>query len=491
MIIKEEKSTFESYLADAANISGKCEKVFFPENRQDIISIFQSSDRAGEKITISAGRTGLNGGSVPNEGILVSTEKLDKIISVNKDSMTAVVEPGVTLKEFQQRIESEGLFYPPDPTESNCTIGGTVANNASGARTFKYGPTRNFVQSIAVIFPNGTEIEIERGKIFADNYSFEFEVSDDTKMSFDIPKYDMPDVKHSAGYYCKPGMDLIDLFIGSEGTLGFVSQIKLKLIPLPQNVISMIVFFNNENHLYSFIDELRCKSKIEEEIIDLREIEFFDKNTLDILKEDYPNIPDDARGAVWIEQEYSSENETIILTEIESLIDRNGGNVDNLWFAVNNKERSELKEFRHKIALKVNDIISSRGLVKVGTDTAVPDDKFKEFYDFTRNLIKENNIEYVVYGHIGNSHLHFNMLPKTPDELEHCRALYGQICTKSVELGGTVSAEHGIGKLKRGYLLEMFGEKNIMQMAKLKNFFDPNRILNIGNMFDEKFLEMV
>ena len=491
MLVKNEISTFESYLADAANITGNCEKVIFPENNEEIIAILKQANKTSEKVTISAARTGLNGGSVPNSGILVSTEKLDKIVSIDKNSFTAIVEPGVTLKDFQQRLEGKGLFYPPDPTETNCTLGGTVANNASGARTFKYGPTREFVQSLTVVLPDGTEIEIERGNIFADEYRFELNISHDKRINFEIPKYHMPNVKHSAGYFSKPGMDLIDLFIGSEGTLGFISQIKLKLIPLPQNVISMIIFFSNEIYLSSFIDEIRAKSKNDNELLDLREIEYFDKNTLKLLREDYPNIPDNSKGAVWIEHEYTENNENIILEEIESIIEKNQGDVNNLWFATNKKERTELQEFRHKIALKVNDIISSRGLMKVGTDTAVPQDNFKVFYDFTINLIEQNNIDYVVYGHIGNSHLHFNMLPRTTQELEQCRAIYGQICTKSVELNGTISAEHGVGKLKTKYLLEMFGENNIIQMAKLKKVFDPNMILNIGNIFDEKYLTLV
>jgi D-lactate dehydrogenase (cytochrome) len=491
MIEKTEKSSFESYLLDAANISGNCEKVLFPENKDDIIEIFKQANMSGKRITISAARTGLNGGSVPNDGFLLSTEKLNSIKTIDEKKHYAIVEPGVLLKDLQEKVEDAGLFYPPDPTETNCSIGGTVANNASGARTFKYGPTRNFVDSISLILPDGSELDIERGKYFAEYDTFSLNLNDKNNFKFRIPNYKMPDVKHAAGYYARPGMDLIDLFIGSEGTLGFISEIKLKLLPLPQNVLSMIIFFRNEIDLYKFIDDVRIGSKSISELIDLREIEFFDKNTIDLLREDYSNIPQDSQGAVWIEQEYSPEMESSILSRIESVIKKNNGDIESLWYAANKNERSRLKEFRHKIALKVNDIISSRGLVKVGTDTAVPDVNFKIFYDFTKDLIENNNIDYVVYGHIGNSHLHFNMLPKTRDELEQCRKLYGQICRKSVQLGGTISAEHGIGKLKTRYLLEMFGESNILQMAKLKKVFDPNIILNIGNIFEEKYLKMV
>lgn len=490
MITKTDKSDFESYLVDAANIKGDCETLLIPETEEELVSIVKSANSEGKRITIAASRTGLNGGSVPDNGFLVSLEKLNNIISIDKGNKIAVVQPGVILADFQSEVEKLGLFYPPDPTETNCSMGGTVANNSSGARTFKYGATRNFVLSIDVVLPNGKKVKIKRGENLLDNLNGKIQLGESQSIEFNIPDYTMPNVKHAAGYYCRPNMDLIDLFIGSEGTLGIISQIEIKLIDLPPNVLSMIIFFNNEENIFSFVDDVRKRSYSRTDTVNLREIEFFDENTLNLLIDEYSNIPMDTKGAVWIEQEFESEEEDKLLEEIERIIDEHNGDVENIWFALNENERSRLKEFRHKIPLKVNDIISGRGLVKIGTDTAVPDDKFQEFYFFTVNLIKQNNLDYVVYGHIGNSHLHFNMLPKDIDELKLGRSLYGKICDKSVELVGTISAEHGIGKLKRNYLVKMFGDENIKKMASLKLKFDPNKILNIGNIFDEKYLEM-
>lgn len=490
MITKTDKSGFESYLVDAANIKGDCESVLIPETEEELISIVIKANSEKNRITIAASRTGLNGGSVPDDGILVSLEKLNEIISIDEKNKSAVVQPGVILSDFQSEVEKLGLFYPPDPTETNCSMGGTVANNSSGARTFKYGATRNFVLSIDVILPTGEKVIIKRGENFLNNLEGRIKLGESQILKFNIPDYTMPNVKHAAGYYCKQNMDLIDLFIGSEGTLGIISQIEFKLINLPSNVLSMIIFFNDEENIFSFVDDVRKRSYSKTDTLKLREIEFFDENTLKLLIDEYSNIPSNTKGAVWIEQEFENEEEDKLLEEIEKIIDRHNGDVENIWFALNENERSRLKEFRHKIPLKVNDIISGRGLVKIGTDTAVPDDKFREFYSFTINLIKQNNLDYVVYGHIGNSHLHFNMLPKDENELKLGRSLYGKICDKSVELGGTISAEHGIGKLKRNYLLKMFGAENIKKMASLKLKFDPNKILNIGNIFDEKYLEM-
>ncbi len=490
MIKKNDISDIQSYLSDAANITGNCSFVLFPENTKEIQEIIIDANKNKTPVTISAARTGLTGGCVPNNGILISTEKLNNIISIDNIKKSAIVQAGVLLSELQNNVESKKLFYPPDPTETNATIGGTVATNASGARTFKYGPTRNFIEELGIILPTGELLKIKRGQYFANNFDGTITLSD-KKWNLPIPEYDMPNVKHAAGYFCKKNMDLIDLFIGSEGTLGIITNIKLKLLDLPENILSIIIFFEKENNIFSFVKNIKEKSFGELSKIDLREIEFFDGNSLNLLKDEFSNIPSNSKGAIWIEQEYTPDVEDEIIEEITETILANNGNEENIWFAMNDKERKNLKHFRHSIPLATNEIISGRNLQKVGTDTAVPDLKFQDFFNYTKNLIIENNLQYVVYGHIGNSHLHFNMLPKDEEEFQLAKKLYGIICAKSVELGGTISAEHGIGKLKTDYLLKMFGEENIKQMAKLKKVFDPNMILNIGNIFDKHFLEKV
>lgn len=487
MILKTDKTEFENYLTDAANIKGDCEKVYLPESKSEIIELLKQANEEKTKVTISSARTGLTGGSVPENGILISLEKLNKIISIDEKNRTVIVEPGVFLSEIQNFVEDKKLFYPPDPTENNSSIGGNVATNASGARTFKYGATRNFIEELEIILPYGEVIILKRGENFSQNFSGEIKLNESKILELPIPNYKMPNVKHAAGYYVKNNMDLIDLFIGSEGTLGIITSIKLKLIDLPKNVLSMIIFFESEEDSFSFVNDVKQSCKNTESIIDLREIEFFDENSLKLLNPDFPNIPNNSKAAIWIEQE-TSDNEDEILEKIIEIINNNNGNEEKIWFAIDEKEREKLKHFRHKISLLINEIISGRRLKKIGTDNAVPDEKFNDFYNYTRNLIKQNNLDFVAYGHIGNSHLHFNILPKDENEMKLGRLLYRQICKYSVELGGTISAEHGIGKYKRDFLLDMFGEENIRQMAELKKLLDPNLILNINNIFDEKFL---
>src|SRR5215203_3663337 len=164
MLIKSAPEEIQDYLIDASNISGgHAEKLFLPESKDDIEEILREANASGTPVTISGARTGTVGGAVPFRGYVISLERLNKIKSIDRETMTAVVEPGVILGDFQKAVEAEGLFYPPDPTEWSCQIGGTVATNASGARSFKYGATRGFVRGLKVVLANGDELNISRG----------------------------------------------------------------------------------------------------------------------------------------------------------------------------------------------------------------------------------------------------------------------------------------------------------------------------------------
>ncbi|MDX9923857.1 MAG: FAD-linked oxidase C-terminal domain-containing protein, partial [Ignavibacteriaceae bacterium] len=174
-----------------------------------------------------------------------------------------------------------------------------------------------------------------------------------------------------------------------------------------------------------------------------------------------------------------------------NFLDQSNADIDNSWFAFDEKNLEEFKDFRHAISWKVNEFITQHGFRKVGTDTAVPDNYFHEFYSFAKNLVEKQNINYVAYGHFGNSHLHLNMLPENEEQFIKAKSLYYEICKEAVRLGGTVSAEHGIGKMKREYFKLMYSQDEILQMARLKKSLDPNLILGIGNIFDENIFKLI
>ncbi|MGE5431160.1 MAG: FAD-binding oxidoreductase [Syntrophomonadaceae bacterium] len=493
MIIKTSPDEIENYLSDAANVKGFCDAVYFPENENGVKEALKSALAKNAPVTVSGNGTGLTGARVPKGGVVISTEKMNKILEINKEEKYALIQPAVILKDFQEMVESQGLFYPPDPTERNCFIGATAATNSSGARTFKYGPTRNYVLELRVVLSNGETLHLTRGKEKAEGLKLDLKTEEGSLIKLDIPDYSMPQTKHAAGYFCKPGMDAIDLFIGSEGTLGVITELKLKLLDLPENIMSAVIFFDKEDDALGFIARARnlsYETRADSDIngLDAQGLEYFDFHSLKFMRDEYPQIPGSARAAVWFEQEITSENEETLFEKWMELIAEFNGNEETAWFASNKSDLKRFKDFRHAISWKVSEYIARKGITKVGTDIAVPDEVFNNFYHEIKNKVEEAGLNYIIYGHFGNSHAHLNMLPEDQDQFKEAKKLYMEICRRAVELKGTVSAEHGIGKLKKEYLMMMYGEENIKQMARLKTSLDPNKILGLGNIFDEKYL---
>jgi D-lactate dehydrogenase (cytochrome) len=492
VIIKEAPDEIQNYLHDAANYRGMCEKVFIPESAEELRRLVEDANKYGIKLTVAGNGTGLTGGRVPEGGAVVSMEKLNNIKEFKDATFTAVAEAGVLLNDFQSEASRRNLLYPPDPTETNCFIGATIANNSSGAKTFKYGATRNFVNKLKIVLPTGDTLTLRRGDFLAENYLLKLKTDSGERIVVEIPRYKMPRVKNAAGYFAMRDMDAVDLFVGSEGTLGIIVEAELRLVRKPSRFLSAVIFFDEEENALDFIEEARLRSRKtlplkDETKIDALALEFFDRRALTFLREDFPSVPQ-AGAAVWFEQEIESEEDKVIEEWLE-LIGKYNGDEQNSWLAADEKDRNKFKHFRHALSSKITEFIASQGqMLKVGTDTAVPDDKFKEFYFYSKNLVLNSGLRFVNYGHFGNSHMHLNMLPRNKAELEKAKKLYEDICRKAVRLGGTVSAEHGIGKLKRKYLLIMYGEKGVSEMAKVKKILDPNLILNIGNIFEERFL---
>jgi D-lactate dehydrogenase (cytochrome) len=489
MIIKTSPDEIQNYLSDASNFKGFCDAVYFPESKKEIQEILIEAYKDKTPVTIAGNRTGLAGAGVPLGGIVISTEKLNKIIEINDKEFYAVLEPGVILADFQNILKGKKLLYPPDPTEENCFIGGTIATNASGEKTFKYGPTRNFVLELEVILADGEILHLSRNGIKADNFKLKLRSESGKEYKIDIPDLKMPETKNAAGYFCKKDMNAIDLFIGSEGTLGIITKVKVLIVPYPADILSSVLFFNDERNALAFIKSAR-ESSYHTRInqipgsIDALALEFLDENALNFLKEDSSRIPLKAKAAVWFEQELDS-NEELILEKWTSLINKFNGDQESAWFAFSDSDRKNIELFRHSLPLKVNEYISKNNLRKLGTDVAVPHEKFNELYFYSKDVAEKENIHYVIFGHFGNSHMHLNMLPKNQGEMETGKSLYKKICSRAVKLGGTVSAEHGIGKLKTEYLLEMYGEESIKKMSAVKKVLDPNFILGKGNIFIE------
>ncbi len=483
-----------------------------PESPAEVAGILQEANAAGMAVTIAGARTGTVGGAIPFGGYVVSMERLNRIVSIDKAAMTAVVQPGVVLGDLQKAVEAEGLFYPPDPTEWSCQIGGNIATNASGARSFKYGATREYIKRLKVVLADGELLSLERrcgsprvskGDILDLSVSPSLTVGlpqlkVTTESGREIvaaaPTYAVPRVrKNASGYFGQP-LDAIDLFIGSEGTLGVIVEIELALLPKPEGFFSGIVFFAAQSDLLAFVDAARAASFETRRqaacvpTIDATLLEYFDANSLGFIRERFPETPKGMAGAVFFEQETSVENEDAVLAAWNLLLDEHNADIDRSWFTTNEQDREKMREFRHAMPLAANERFARNGFKKISTDMAVPPDRFRSFLKFYDDLLAPSGIEYVIFGHIGDCHLHANLFPKTEAENERARHLYGRCVAQAIMLGGTVSAEHGIGKLKRKYLAAMMGERYLNEMAEIKRTFDPKGILGRGNMFDEKYL---
>ena len=480
MQTKSQPDEIESFLTDASFIrDGHADRVVIPENIDDVSKILARANRDRVPVTVSGAGTGTVGGRVAYGGIVLATDKLNHIKSIVHEGHGgfAVVEAGVILADLQRAVDQQGLLYPPDPTERGCFVGGNVATNASGARTFKYGPTRNYIRRLTVVLASGEVVDLRRGEVCADaNGTIRI-----GSIELTLPDYRMPATrKNASGYFIAPEMDAIDLFIGSEGTLGVICEIEVSLLPKPEGLLSGVVFFVDEADVLALVADARKRA-------DARAIEFFDNESLNFLREKYPNIPSQAVGAIFFEQETTEATEETVLSEWMTLLDEHHALTDS-WFATNEQDQAKLREFRHQLPVLMNEWFAHYKQRKVSTDMAVPDEAFPGLFRLYKDTLTSSGLRYTIFGHIGDNHVHVNILPRNDTEGARARDLYVQFLKYAASAGGTLSAEHGVGKLKRDYLRFFYTDAQLRAMAAVKKALDPNGILGRGNIFSEDLL---
>jgi D-lactate dehydrogenase (cytochrome) len=285
-------------------------------------------------------------------------------------------------------------------------------------------------------------------------------------------------------------MDLIDLFIGSEGVLGVVTRVEVALLKR-KNKIVMIQFLDSDDQAIQLTQALRSESRL---VLDY--LEFYSETTLRLLhsrhnKPGYPagipEIPSRARSALFFEMDYDPANEEEVITVLEEVVTHSGADLANSWAATDSREMEAFRRLRHWVPETINGIIAERkrqhpDLHKLGTDMAVPDEHLVEMWQAYKTGCTEKGLEWYAFGHIGNNHIHVNILPRDMDELKAGKELFEQFARLAVAFGGTVSAEHGIGKLKHKFFQIMYTPRQIEQMRAVKRALDRNGILNPGVM---------
>ena len=469
----------QDYLTDASFIrDGYAERVVLPENIDEVVSVLSEANRDRVPVTVSGAGTGTVGGRVAFGGIVLATDRLNHIKVIDLTNFTSVAEAGVILSDFQRAVESEGLLYPPDPTERGCFLGGTVATNASGARTFKYGPTRNYIAGLKVVLASGEVLDLRRGETRADAQG-RIRVG---SIDLQLPDLRRPATrKNATGYFIAPEMDAIDLFIGSEGTLGVICEITARLLPKPHGLLSGVVFFSSEADVLGLVADVRKH-------VDARAIEFFDRESLNFLRQKYSTIPAQAEAALFFEQETTPLSEESVLEQWMALLDHYHALGEDSWFATTATDQAKLREFRHQLPVLMNEWFAHYRQRKVSTDMAVPDDAFPGLFRLYQDTLRDSGLRYTIFGHIGDNHVHVNILPRDDAEGARARELYVQFLKHAAANGGTLSAEHGVGKLKREYLRLFYSDEQMRALASIKRALDPNGILGRGNIFPEGML---
>jgi D-lactate dehydrogenase (cytochrome) len=492
MLRKTEQEIVEGFLSDASNMAGaSASEVVMPESSEEMAQILRDSSEQGTPVTFSGSRTGTVGGALPFGGKIVSLERLVRVGEIDEVSQTVEVGAGVILDELQRRVESLGYMYPPDPTEWSCQIGGTIATNASGARSFKYGATREFVDKLEVVLADGETLVLRRGDNRAEKGILRFSSIGGKDYSIPVPTYRRPDVrKNVAGLFSAPDMDAIDLFVGSEGILGVVTSATLRLVPKPESFFSGIVFFPNDERLLDFVEEARESSfesrRSGSSGLNATFLEYFDRDSLRLISEKFQDVPNSAECALFFEQETDADNEQSLLERWNALFEKHGADLEHSIFTTSDADRDRMKAFRHALPVSVNERVVRNKQRKIGTDMAVPDRNFRSFLKFYKQKLAESGIESVIFGHIGDCHLHANLLPRNEVEALASRRLYGRFIAQALMLGGTVSAEHGIGKHKSKYLHVQLGERYLREIVDIKRILDPAYVLNRGNMISEE-----
>jgi FAD/FMN-containing dehydrogenase len=427
-------------ITDASGYSGRADQVFTPRSEEEIAAILARASSEGVPVTVMGALTGLAGGAVPKSGWAISMAQFRKL---DVQPGCARVGTGSLLRDVQAAATASGQFYAPDPTENTSSIGGNIGANASGSRSFMYGATRQHVQALRVVHLDGSVVEYRRGQ----------------KVDFDVPRIPLPRTrKHSAGYRLEPGMDFVDLFIGSEGTLGVVTEAELQLLPAPGEILGGVVFFPTEEAALDAVDRWRPTRG-------LRMLEFLDSRSIKLMEQPYG-------AAVLVELEGDAE------------LDMTGALENESWFGSSAADRERFRQFRHRLPERIHERLRRGGFVVLATDYAVPLERNRDILSIYRSVLTQNfGDKFVMFGHIGDAHVHTEVLPETNQEWKLATDIAVDLAKEVVAMGGTVGAEHGLGKRKAHLLSIQYNPAEIEAMRSVKRRFDPQQLLGQGNLF--------
>jgi glycolate oxidase len=429
------------YGYDATNLEIQPDLVVFPTSVEQICQVLTLANENSFPVVPRGMGTGFSGGSIPVQGgvVLVMT-RFNRIIEIDAENLIAVVEPGVVTGDFQKEVEKLGLFYPPDPASTlYCTLGGNVAECAGGPRAVKYGVTKDYVLGLEVVLPTGEVIDAG-----------------------------VRTMKGVVGY------DLTKLFVGSEGTLGVITKIVLRLIPMPDARKTLMVVFHRVE------DAATCVSKIIGSKIVPSTLEFMDNASIQCV-EDYLSIglPRDAGALLLIEVDGDRE----ILPKYVQKIDEIASELNRYeWTVAENEGEAEVLWKARKALSPASYRLNP---TKIAEDITVPRNQIATFIKEARIIAEERHLKIINFGHAGDGNIHTSLMINDKDEGEKRRAgeAIEEIFKLTIRLGGTLSGEHGVGITKARYIGMELSQGTIKVMKQIKRVLDPNNILNPGKIF--------
>lgn len=436
-----DKESLLCYSYDATRIERMPDLLLRPGTPEDVASILKIAN-SGEIAVIPRGAgTGFAGGSVPvHGGIVLSLQSMERILEINRDDLYAVVEPGVITRDLQKAVEAEGLFYPPDPSSVNfCTIGGNIATGAGGARGIKYGTTKDYVMGLDVVLASGDII------------------STGTRAPRSV-----------AGY------DLTRLMVGSEGTLGVITKAILRLIPLPEKIVTLAAIFPSLYSATSTVGHV-LRSAIRPMVI-----EFMDRESIRVVRDLLPiGVREKGEAMLIIEIDGAQGVVERELQKAKEICIRSGAIDVEIANAPSERERLWIARRSVSPALyKINP-------TKINEDVVVPRSRLSDLIGEIEKIATYYKVQIVSFGHAGDGNLHVNLMidDKDAEEYGRARKAVQALFEAVLRLGGSISGEHGIGITKAPFLQMEVGERVIGLMKGVKRVFDPNNILNPGKLW--------
>ena len=509
---RPEIDNLDSYLDDAAHYPGGHARGVLRARSTDEIS---ACLRTTHRILPIGAQSSLTGGATPFGDVVLSTDRLNSISIAGEQ---ARVDAGATLQSLQDVLARSGRWLPPVPTYLGAFAGGAVATCAAGAATFKYGTVRGWVEGLTIVLAGGDVLTIARGECVASEEGvFEIETSTGVRI-VRIPDIRMPDVpKCSAGYFLKPGMDLIDLFIGSEGTLGVISQVIFKTASKPGAACRAFVPVPTEAAAIAMTGELRLASQetwraLDASGIDIAAIEHLDARSLAVIREDGIDrrleiaLPSGAAVGLLIDLELPAHDATL-WAQLESardpasadtpllrfcrLLDRHGVLDDTeIALPADHARAAAFAELREAVPAGVNRrvALARRGdtaISKTAADMIVPFDRFGEMMSECRRLFAKRDLDVAVWGHISDGNVHPNVLPRSAADVQSGRDAILELGTAVIAMGGCPLAEHGVGRnpIKQQLLRQLYGDYGVNAMHAIKLSLDPNGSLASGVIF--------